>query len=732
MTAAQLRTSMRVLVLAVVVVLPLVFWRGVSDPFETTKATVVWCIGPFAVALVAMYLWVQGNRAIPRAVAVASATLLAAVTLATATSMSPIQSLLGQPGRYTGLGTWVCLIALFLAACLSFDSSSVRAFAWVSTLVALPLANYAALQVSGHDPFAWSSKSFDQAWVSTFSNPNVSAAFVAIVLPLIAYTMLRSDAPRWASLLAALAFGSCVACLAVFSSFQGPVASLTTVAFLAGRAALLRAPLGEWTVSMGLALMVLVVPALPPSTSLIIVSGCIAATLLAVRPLASHLRAPASWRRNRRNMSIGAGVTVAALLTAASGRIIDHVQQGWRSGFLERGDFYRTAITVFRRNPILGSGLESFGLLFSRLRPVSHAVRFEEWTSSSAHNVPLGMFANGGIVLGGAYLAFVGLIGWTLLRSWRSSTSHAKVLVGAVGAAWLAFQVQSLVSVESVALFAFHLMLSGLIVALAGEAGFMKNSLRIAVSERDAVRSSAETGTEQLVDVRELVEVGATAENSVAVAGSYIGDEERSTSTCHRVEEMPHQGNDDVSPKSRRIAPSAFVAALTLCTVLVATVSIRPMRADAAKQSALDAAIGNGDFDRALTELRRAIDLAPWSPDSRVLLSRIEMALGHNAEALAALEPVLDMRTGMPLLLEQCAEVARKAGDDVLSLEFLERALAANPNGPEMRKRAAGYFEAAGERAAAAGQVDVARNRLLRALDLEPGLQSAHDALAAL
>lgn len=121
MTAAQLRTTMRVLVLVTVVALPLVFWRGVADPFETTKATTLWCLGTVTLAVVAMYLWAEGHRAVPRAVTLATATLLAALTLATVTSMSPISSVIGQPTRYAGLGTWLCITALFLAACLSFD-----------------------------------------------------------------------------------------------------------------------------------------------------------------------------------------------------------------------------------------------------------------------------------------------------------------------------------------------------------------------------------------------------------------------------------------------------------------------------------------------------------------------------------------------------------------------------------------------------------------------------------
>lgn len=723
MTAVQLRTTMRVLVLVTVVALPLVFWRGVADPFETTKATTLWCLGTVTLAVVAMYLWAEGHRAVPRAVTLATATLLAALTLATVTSMSPISSVIGQPTRYAGLGTWLCITALFLAACLSFDLHRARTLAWVCTLVALPVTNYAALQVSGHDPFAWSTSSFNNVWVSTFSNPNLGAAFVAIVLPLIAVTMLRPDAPRWVALLGAFAFGACTACLAVFSSFQGPVAALTTVAFLVARAAWLRATLGEWLVSMGLAAMVLVVPSLTPSAALIVASGCVAAALLVVHPVVSRLRAPTSWHTHRRHIVLGAAVSVSVLTIVSARRIARYVEQGWSSGFLERGDFYRSAATIFKANPVVGSGLETFGMLFAQVRPASHAVRFERWISTSAHSVPIGMFANGGIVLGLAYLAFVGVIGWMLLRTLRSTTSQARVLVGAVGAAWLAFQVQSLVSVENVTLFTFHLVLSGLVVALAVEAGVVRVSLRSGALQPAARRSTDEPTVSLEVEVRELTAVGVAAHHGSVVADEPIGGGNPPDVSGAGVPD------DDPSVGARRIAPWLAVVSLALCGAVVATVCLRPLRAEAAARAALVAATETGDVDRARAEFRRAIELAPWVPDHRVLLAHLEFALGNDATALTLIEPVLTMPTGLPLLLEHAAVVARDAGDDVLSLEFVERSIAVNPNGPELRSRAATFYVEAGERAAAAGQIDLARSRLQRALELEPGLQAAEQAL---
>ncbi len=730
MTAAQLRSMMRVLVLAVVVVVPLVFWRGVADPFEVVKATLLWLVGLLLVATVVMYVSITRIRMIPRPVLIVTGALLSALVIATATSMSPVASVVGQPNRFTGLGTYVCLIAVFLAAALAFDSGTARRFAWVCTLVALPVANYALLQVSGHDPFAWRVYSFTTFWMSTLANPNIAAAFMAIVLPLVAYTMLRADAPTWVSILGGFTFGASVACLSVFSSFQGPAAALTTVVFLVAWAVWSHASLGDWIVAVLLAGFVLIVPAMQPTAPLMIISGSAAAALLTLRPMISRLRAPDALRAHRRGIAITVIGSVVVVLAVGARRAITYVEQGISSGFLERGDFYRTASSIFGQHPVLGSGLETFGLLFGRERPEGHALRFEQWLSTSPHSVPLGMFSNGGVVLGLSYLAFVAVIGWTLFRCLRVTSAHERILVGAIGSAWLAFQVQSLVSIENVTLFTLHFALSGVIVALGIEHGVFRPGQRIHAT--DDTRVDGDDGADesfvapaarsdgQRGHLAPGAQNGETALTPIGAAGSVA------------VLEPVELGGDDYPVALRRVPSLVMIGAVVVCLTVWWTVAARPIRSLMAAESGSIAATVDVDGERAIREYSRALELAPWMSNYRVIRADIQQILGRRDEAIVGLTEVLGTTEGNPYLLEQAGRVAFAAGDDELGLALLEQGLATNPKAPNMRRRAADYYLAAAERAAEAGEVDVARNRYLRALELEPDLPAAQQALSDL
>lgn len=752
MTAVQLRKTMRVLVLAVLVVVPLVFWPDLTESFDMVKVSALWAAGVVVIAALAMYLGLEGWRVVPRQVALVAGGLAAALVVATVTSQWPLGSLVGQPARYTGLASQLCLIGLFLAVCVSFDSRSTKRLAWVCTLVAIPVVNYAVLQVSGNDPFSWTSGSFNFMWVSTLANPNIAAAFVAIVLPLIAYTMLRADAPLWVTALSGLAFGTCTGCLSVFMSFQGPVAALTTVLFLMAWAWWTRASLGDWIVAVVLAASVIVVPALAPSATLVIVSGSLVVALLVLRRYIARVHAPASWLAHRRAIAIGAAGVAVVAVAAGARTALGYVQTGWRTGFLERGDFYRAAFAVWRDNPVFGSGFDTFALDFMHYRPLSHALNREPWTTSSVHSVPLGMFTTGGLVLGLAYLAFVALIAITLIRCLRATAGQNRVLVGAVGAAWLAYQTQSLVSVENVSLLSLHVATSGLIVALAIEHGVLRTS-RTATIPADQSRADADAAVEAIADrsadVRELVLSGA-GPTSVAAAGSVntvgpvgaispvdAADEVDAAGPVGAAPVVSEHGSvpaddDPAPPAPRRVSAVIVVAALLLCGAVWWTVGSRPLRASAAMQAAIHAASTADGADTVVREVTRAVELAPWLPASRVSLADVQQKLGRDAEALVILRDLIDRPNGDPYLSERAMLVAVAAGDDELGLAFAEQAVAINPKGPKMARWVADQFVEAAARAADAGDTDLAQARYERALELVPGLAAAEAGLAGL
>lgn len=158
---------------------------------------------------------------------------------------------------------------------------------------------------------------------------------------------------------------------------------------------------------------------------------------------------------------------IAVVLAVAFGkRALSLVSDGLAGGFIERGDFYRSGLSVLRANPVFGSGLDTFGLFFTKYRPEGHALRLENSRTSSVHSVHLGMFSNGGLILGVIFLLLFLFTAARCIRLIRSTEGRTRELVIVVSAVWISSHVQSLVSVEHVALLCLLFISTGLVWSL--------------------------------------------------------------------------------------------------------------------------------------------------------------------------------------------------------------------------------------------------------------------------
>jgi tetratricopeptide (TPR) repeat protein len=122
---------------------------------------------------------------------------------------------------------------------------------------------------------------------------------------------------------------------------------------------------------------------------------------------------------------------------------------------------------MFKENVLFGVGLDSYGSYFRLYRDSSFPVRYGyDLTSNNAHNVPIQMFATGGILVGLTYLVIIFFIIYSFIKGFKKlSGSQFNILCG-VFAAWLAFQSQSIVSIDNIGLTVWGWILGGIILAL--------------------------------------------------------------------------------------------------------------------------------------------------------------------------------------------------------------------------------------------------------------------------
>jgi O-antigen ligase len=151
--------------------------------------------------------------------------------------------------------------------------------------------------------------------------------------------------------------------------------------------------------------------------------------------------------------------------------ILGILQKGPFSGFLYqesvsyRGDYWRAGFKMFRENFTTGVGLDSFGDFYREYRDFTAATRRTTGSfPNSAHNLLLDLASTGGFLLVVSYLAIVSFVAIVVIKKFRRhevESRYYKLLV----VIWLAFNFQTLISINVSSLAIWGWIISGLLVA---------------------------------------------------------------------------------------------------------------------------------------------------------------------------------------------------------------------------------------------------------------------------
>jgi hypothetical protein len=133
-------------------------------------------------------------------------------------------------------------------------------------------------------------------------------------------------------------------------------------------------------------------------------------------------------------------------------------------GSLEaRGFYWRAGVNMLIDHPLFGVGMDGYGDWYRRSRTLEDTLVSPYINSDSAHNVFLDIASNGGFPLFVTYLAILSLVVGAILRVVKRSKSFNPYFAAAVGG-WVAFQAQSLISINQIGLAIWGWLLSGLII----------------------------------------------------------------------------------------------------------------------------------------------------------------------------------------------------------------------------------------------------------------------------
>lgn len=176
------------------------------------------------------------------------------------------------------------------------------------------------------------------------------------------------------------------------------------------------------------------------------------------------------YRKIRNKIVIILGQSIMAILTLLT--TLAMLNQGPLAKYIYtvsisfRGDYWRAGWRMFTENPIFGVGFGRYGDYFREYRDIKQVVRRgSELTSDQPHNVFLDYLSTGGVITFAIYVSLVMFIFFLAAQNVRKSTDEiSRLQASLLLALFSAYTLQSLISIDQVALATFGWTIGSLIV----------------------------------------------------------------------------------------------------------------------------------------------------------------------------------------------------------------------------------------------------------------------------
>ncbi len=318
-----------------------------------------------------------------------------------------LQQLFGTNGRNTGLITYLAFSILFVVSIVASSVAFLNRFLLASLIAGVASLGYGAVQALGGDPFDW---------VNPYSpvfgflgNPNFQSSLLGI-LGAVVFTQLFSNSVMIQIKGAYLAYLLVTLCvIKETDSQQGFLVLL---------------------IGSGISLGIFV---------------------------------------NQRSKALGHSYLGLALV-GFLGILLGTLNKGplasllYKDSVTYRGDYWRAGWKMTLENPFFGVGLDSYGDWYRRSRDFQATFRTSpDRVSNAAHNVFLDISSYGGFPLAIIYISLIGLV---ILSAAKVICRSRELNVGFIGlvSGWVAFQAQSIVSINQIGLALWGWVLSGLII----------------------------------------------------------------------------------------------------------------------------------------------------------------------------------------------------------------------------------------------------------------------------
>lgn len=383
----------------------------VTDPVNVTKLFAAGCVGGgvFAIALVygMKELWASAKWLVIASLFFVVAGLNTVIN----SGLPTTQNLYGVFGRQTGYVAYLVLIMVALGAALLRTKKSFDLLVWALLISGAVNVIYAAWAIAFGDFIGWNNPYGNI--LGLFGNPNFIGAFLGMFITgSVAYAFSSHFA--WKYRVAFIVLGL-VALYEIKESnaIQGFVVSGAGLAMIGFY--LVRSKTKGWLLTSGYVVGVAIVGAFA------------LAGALQKGPLASLI---------------------------------------YKTSVSLRGQYWAAGIKMGSDNPLTGVGMDGYGNYYRMARTEYAATTLPgpRTVTNAAHNVVIDVFAYGGFPLLISYVAILAIGVWAILRVTLRNRAYDGTFV-ALATTWLAYELQSIISINQMGLAIWGWVLVGALVA---------------------------------------------------------------------------------------------------------------------------------------------------------------------------------------------------------------------------------------------------------------------------
>lgn len=314
----------------------------------------------------------------------------------------------GEQQRRLGFTFYLFMAIFMISAALFIDINNLQKIYKSAVLLAFIFTIYGFMQASGADFIDWDNPY--NSIILTLGNPNYASALMSILTILtLSYSFKLKIVPRLIIIILSILLLSLIT---LSNSRQG------LIAFGIGGSFTLLAYLFKVRKKIALIFLALVSP--------IFVLSILA--MLQIGPLTAYI---------------------------------------YKASVSIRGYYWRAGVEMLKSNIFTGVGVDNYGEYFRKFREKNYPFTYGfQITSDNAHNVPIQLFATAGIFTGIFYLLINLFVLIRGIKAVKIANKENLILVVGVFGAWVAFQSQSIISIDNVGLTIWGWISGGILVGL--------------------------------------------------------------------------------------------------------------------------------------------------------------------------------------------------------------------------------------------------------------------------